>query len=260
MGSGAARIYNIVTIIFIVLTLLLCGWVATRFVAPPVEAGPGVVIPTEAVLPTVTPSATATATDLPTFTPVPTQTLVPSITPIPSSTPSLTPTITLTLTPSPSATITTTATITGTPLPTETGTATTPPTPLPSPTGPTPSPFPFAQSGDTVSFGQNFANSAGCAWQGIGGQVFDINNQPLTGIRVRVYGQGFDTTTTSGTNSLYGPAGWEVTLATTISSSTYVVELQSQQGTVISPAVTVAFPGSCTSNLGQVNFQQTRPF
>jgi hypothetical protein len=39
------------------------------------------------------------------------------------------------------------------------------------------------------------------------------------------------------------------------------VELQSQQGTIISPQVTVTYEGgNCSKNLALVNFEQTRPF
>ena len=256
-GSG---IYNLITIIFLVLSLVACGIVLWLMLQAPVAQVDVGVIPTAIVLPTLTPSATATNTPLPTFTSTATQTLIPSITPVPTNTPTLTltPTVTLTLAP--------TITITNTPGPTPTATATfTPtntdvPTAAPSPTGPTPSPYPFALSDAQPNFTVNFANTAGCAWQGIGGQVYDVNGNPLTNIRVHVFGQNFDQYTSSGTNSLYGVSGWEISVGTTISASTFVVELLSAQGTLISPSITVAFPGDCSRNLALVNFSQTRPF
>ena len=264
MSRGSSAIYNIVAIVFLILSILACIYVVWQFTSTPATSAVEAFVPTVAVLPTLTASATATATDLPTATPTPTQTLVPSITPAPTHTPAPTATPvppTATLTPEPSATAT------GTPPPTETGTATAtatnlpPPTLEPSPTGPTPSPFPFDVRGDGANFTTNFANTAGCAWQGIGGQVFDVNGSPLTNIQVHVFGvNNFDQYTVSGSNSLYGAGGWEISVGTTISASNYVVELITTQGTRISSQVTVSFPGDCTRNLALVNFIQTRPF
>jgi hypothetical protein len=124
-----------------------------------------------------------------------------------------------------------------------------------------PSPFPFTLRNNQVAFTTNFANSAGCNWQGFGGAVFDLNGQPLDGIRIHVYdGQTVDLFTASGTNTLYGRGGWELQVANAINAQTYYIELQSAEGTNVSPTVQVTFPGSCQGNLAVVNFEQTRPF
>lgn len=264
MSKGSSVIYNIIAIIFLILSVIACIYVVWQFASAPASSAAEAAVPTVAVLPTLTASATATATDLPTATPTPTQTLVPSITPVPTQTPVPTATPlppTATLTPIPSQTAT------ATPPPTETGTATAtatdtpPPTLEPSPTGPTPSPFPFDVRGGGANFTTNFANTAGCAWQGIGGQVFDVNGSPLTNIQVHVFGDNnFDQYTVSGSNSLYGVGGWEISVGTVTSPSSYIVELVTTQGTRISSQVAVTFPGDCTRNLALVNFIQTRPF
>lgn len=250
---GNTRIFNIITIVFVVLTVLWLLFVITRLLAPPVAVQEAAVLPTALVLPSVTPSLTPTNTLTPTHTLTPTQTLTPTITPPP------------TFTPEPSATITDTPAPTFTPTETPTPLATFTPEPSATPTGPTPtftptiSPFPFDLRNSTITFTQNTYNSAGCAWQGIGGQVTDTTGQPLNGIRVHVFGAGIDAFTTSGDNTLYGAAGWEVPVDTVINGNTYFVELQSAQGTVISPRVQVAFPNDCTQNLAFLTFQQTRP-
>ncbi len=77
----------------------------------------------------------------------------------------------------------------------------------------------------------NFANTAGCSWQGIGGQVFDLTGLPLQQMRVHVFGQGVDVYTASGSNTLYGLSGWEVPLNSSLTGNSYIVELQSAQGT-----------------------------
>jgi hypothetical protein len=261
--SGASRLYNIIAIVFLILSILACIGVVAWVVSTPAPPAAAVAIPTQIVLPTLTPSATLTATPRATNTPLPTFTLVPSITPLPSATP-ITPTATLTLTttPTPLPTIT----ITNTPGPTPTSTVTLTatntdiPTALPSPTGPTPSPFPFQLRGNQVQYLANFANTAGCAWQGIGGQVFDVNGNPLDGIQVAVYNQSFNQITQSGTNSFYGAGGWEVTVGTAAAPQQFIVELRSQLGVTISNPVNVSFPGDCGQNVAVVNFDQTRPF
>lgn len=127
-----------------------------------------------------------------------------------------------------------------------------------APTEPPPSPYPFALR-DQVIFTTNFANTAGCSWQGIGGQVFDMQGFPLTQVRVHVFGGGVDLYTASGTNTLYGQSGWEVPLSNITNNNTYIVELQTAQGTIISPQIQVTFRNNCAENLALVNFQQTRP-
>ena len=62
----------------------------------------------------------------------------------------------------------------------------------------------------------------------------------------------------SGSNSLYGAAGWEVAIDNKITNLSYFVELQSAGGTIISPRITVAFPSNCDQNLALVNFSQVR--
>ncbi len=284
MGRGSNRIYNILSIIFLVLAFVVLLVVAGRMTQPPIFIPtPVVILPTAAFLPTFTPTNT--------HTPVP-PTITPSNTPEPTFTETYTwtPTFTWTLIPTreltavpptqtftpepptltgaPSATITPSLTITFTLTPSAIPSATQPLPPsstpnnfTPQPTEPPPSPFPFAlRDNQPPTYTLNFANSAGCSWQGIGGQVSDMSAQAIGGIRVHVYGSGIDTYTSSGSNSLYGASGWEVPLSNTVNTNIYFVELQSQGGTIISETVQVRFSGVCQQNLALVNFAQTRPF
>lgn len=252
MKDGKSTLYNIISLIFLVLTVLAIVFVIVRLNGPAIEP------PVEAAVPTARELPSATATEIPTRTQVPTFTFTPTDTLTP--TPSLSPTPTTTVSP----TITETATATETPPATETPANSPTPTPTETPTGPTPtqpptlSPYLYDLRQGQVIFTQNFANAAGCAWQGIGGQVFDINGAPLNGLKVHVFNNGFDRIVDSGTNSLYGPGGWEVPLDNKISAATYFVELLSPAGTVISPRVNVVFPSDCARNVGLVNFIQTR--
>jgi hypothetical protein len=231
---------------------------------------PVVNIPTVAALPTVTPTETPTITPLPswTITPLPTETatntdaptLTPSNTPLPSATFTETLTASITFTVPPSLTITNTIVPSLTPNVTDTETLTPTRDFTSQPTEPPPSPFPFDLKDGQVIFTTNFANTAGCAWQGIGGQVFDINDQPLTQIRVHVFGSGIDTYAVSGSNTLYGISGWEIPVGNVVMGNSYLVELQTSQGTIISSQVPVTFVPDCNRNLALVNFKQTRPF
>jgi hypothetical protein len=321
MGQSA-RIYNLITLVFLLMSCVAAAVVGFLLSQPPPQPPQrSIVLPTAFQLPTLTPTFTPTNTLPPTPTPLPSDTPLPSNTPSPiptllpsqpTNTPSPTPPsafetlqalqtqIVLTNsalsaaqaaelavtaaastraaivslpTSAPTVTFTPSATITPTPFieptspasPTRaqpagpTPTFTLPPTLPPLITGPTESPFPFAAR-DQVIFTQNFANTAGCSWQGVGGQVFDLNGQPLTNIRVHVFGSGVDLFAVSGSNTLYGASGWEIQLGNSIAANSYIVELQSAQGTIISPQVAITFPADCARNLAVVNFVQTRPF
>ena len=212
-------------------------------------------IPTAYIPPTETPSSTPTDTLTPTHTYTPTDTLTPtetrsptpSITPSPtiSDTPTITYTPSSTYTPSASPTFTPTATPTG---PTETFT-------------PTTIPYLYALRDNQVILTANSFNSAGCAWQGIGGQVFDTAGGEKTtasGLMVHVFGPNVDQKEPVGSNSIYGLSGWEVEVDTKINANTYFVELQSGSGTIISPRIQVTFPQDCAKNVALVRFVQTR--
>ncbi len=266
-GEGPNRIYNAITVLFLIFTvicivltiLFAAGLMPVPFLAPRSMA-----IPQAAVLPT------STITNTP---PPPTWTYTPTKTPTPSSTPTETSTVT------PSLTITATAGPTDTPsiTPTASDTPTATPsasfTPSMTPTGPTPtftftpSPFPFAVRGGAsgVVFTANFANTAGCAWQGVAGQVFDLGNNPVHGYQIRVTGSGLGqggagVIVGTGSNTIYGNSGWEVAVSGQTSNNTYFVELLTPSGTVVSPAVQITFPNNCAQNLALVNFEQTRQY
>ncbi len=263
-GEGRNRVFNLLTMLFLLFTvicLVLTVIFAAGLMPVPFLAPRAVTIPDVALVPT----PTITHTPIP-----PTWTFTPSKTPTATSTPTASPSVT------PSLTITSTAGPTETPsiTPTATGTFTETPTetftPSVTPTGPTPtytptaSPFPFILRGGVV-FTANFANTAGCAWQGVGGQVFGLGGQGLLGYQVRVTGPGLGeggagVIVGTGSNTLYGSSGWEVYVSGQTNNNTYFVELISPSGTVVSPAVQVSFPNNCAQNLALVNFDQTRPF
>jgi hypothetical protein len=268
LGEGQNRIYNFIALTFLLLTVLcvvLTVVFASGSLSVPLLAPNDLVVPQSAVLPT----ATSTIAPPPaTWTPTPTKTATPTNTVTTTST--VTPSLTITATAGP----TDTPTITATASDTATSTPSLTYTPSITPTGPTPtftftpSPFPFTLRGGAtgVVFTANFANTAGCAWQGVGGQVFGMGGEGLTGYQIRVTGPGLGeggagVIVATGSNTLYGaPSGWEAFVSGQTNASSYFVELLTSSGTVVSPAIQVTFPNNCAQNLAIVNFQQTRSF
>ncbi len=258
MRSGTSQVYNIISIVFLALSGVAIVVFAILLLRPVPQAEDVAALPTRFVPPTATATFTPSTTPTPTRTPFPTlpPTETATNTPVPSDTP--TPSLTPTIGASPTATITNTPTMTFTPAETDT------PTPTATPTGPTPTvppPLPFALLTEPT-YTQNTFNSAGCSWQGIGGQVLGINEQPYTGpqLVVHVYTaqQEFPRVNT-GTNSVYGPAGFEVAVAQQlIPNTTYFVDLETVNGTKIAPTVQVTFPGTCDRNVAILTYVQLR--
>lgn len=265
MGTGSSLLFNIVSLVFTALTiivLMLVIGIAGDAVTPPFFAPePTSIPPTSALDLGITP----TRPFIPTFTPsnTPDVTNTPTETPTPSATSTETPTATNTGTQAPVPTFT--------PLPSEPPAVAAEPersaTPsfTPSPPGPEPSasptdsPYRFILQPGTPTVRENFANSQGCGWQGIAGQVVDQNGDPVIGVQVRVLDAvGSPQYTISGTNSAYGPSGWEIGLGTTPSASTYTVQLWSENQGEMSPSVEIRFTGTCDQNLALVNFVRTR--
>jgi hypothetical protein len=260
VGRNSDLLYNLISIFFLLATVVTVGVVGALMLQPPPERD------LSALLPTVVPSRTPTLTPTPTltFTASPTS-LPPTFTPTPTHT--LTPTITPTFTPtiSPSPTITDTPSITPTPVATDTPTITPTFTPSPTATGstatftPSQSPFLFDLR-EPVTYRANFANTAGCTWQGVGGQVLGVDGTPYTGqLQVRAYNNQIDRVVAIGTNSLYGQtSGWEIPLDTNINNQIYFLQLESINGTRLSPVIQLQYTNSCDFNVGIVNFIQTR--
>lgn len=249
---------SLITGILIILTLLAVCALGIAFISPDLlrntplgslQTNNPPQLPTlaaVAILPTVadtpTPILLATWTpviEIPTFTVRPTSTLRP--TPIPSQT-SIIPTIT--------------PTFTATPTPTETGTPTPPgPTPTPSPTR---SSFPFTKSDTSPFYLQNSANSAGCDWMGVAGEVLDLNRNPVPvgSYRVHVWGSGIDERVVVGGAPAYSPSGWEQFLFNSPVTRQYNVQLETDSGTAVSQVYSIDTRASCSQNLVRLDFLQ----
>jgi hypothetical protein len=254
--------FNFIAIVFFILTLAVITALVAILASPPLPAQV-VDLPTIAPpLPTLTPTATHTPTFPPTFTPSPTRT--------PTLTPSTTPTSTFTVTPSPTSTFTVTPspTITDTPGPTSTPTDTATITLTPTATGPTSVPtatdIPYAfRLREEVRFVANFANTLGCSWQGMGGQVFSVDGAEIIGeyyVHVFNAANTFSQRVRIGTNSFYGPAsGWELQVSNFVNGETYFVQLETPFSQV-SPRIQVTFRSDCFQNVALITFEQSRPF
>jgi hypothetical protein len=275
-GNGCA---NLVTFFFLLLTLLVCavvGLLLTRAVPPPVALAPRTPTLAEVkAIPTDTPTATPSLTPLPSNTLPPTSTLRPTNTPTPSRT--VPPTLTPSETPSPTLTpqpptetlppsitpIPPTASNTRRPTITLTPSRTLPPTRDPNLPTNTPTGFPFRIQQGTPQLVANTDAATGCAFQGIGGQVFDQQGRPVLNVQIVVTSKTNATvnlTLTPGSNPNYGNSGWLAQVGAQAARGTFEVEVRNTQGVSLSPKATINFPGTCEQNLALVNFQQTRPF
>lgn len=258
-NQGGAWLINILTIalvvgaIAVVILLVLILLVPNNFVADLIASTEEVPTPTLAftaeALPTMTATVPPTNTpenSLPsTNTPPPveeTATQVPINTIPPTLTPSITPTF-----PPP------TPTRTPTPTPTDT------PTPGPTPTvTSTRSPFPFTKDLVSPQYLQNYANSAGCNWMGIAGEVFDIEGNPVPhgGYVVHIWDAGIDARVTVGDAPAYGPSGYEQFLFDAPRVQENNVQLETSSGTAVSQVYRIQTRASCNQNLIYIVFVQ----
>jgi len=264
MGNNNAQIFNIISIVFLLLTVLTVVFVVIQFGNEPDDSEQAVDI---ALLPTVRPTATATATATATVTP--TATVPPTFTSTPTDTPTFTPTLTQTTTATATSTITETPGPTLTPSDTPTAsvspTPTETPTPLfsPTPTGtatPSESPFFFEVAAGPVF--QANTNSAGCAFQAIGGSMLGLDGLELgRQLQISVIGPDVDRVRLTGSDTRYGASsGWEVPVANGITTSEYIVRVESLGGTPLIQDIRVQFPGNCNQNIAIITFRQIRPF
>ncbi len=118
------------------------------------------------------------------------------------------------------------------------------------------------QSGSPVQI-QNFVNStAGCAWQGIAGQVFDNDGTPIKNIVVKAGGTWNGATVNllgmTGAASNYGEGGYELVLGTKVlaTTNTVWVQLYDLAGKALTEKVYVSTSTDCTKNLVLLNFKE----
>jgi len=104
-----------------------------------------------------------------------------------------------------------------------------------------------------------------CNWLGVGGQVFDILGNPLTGIKIRLGGFSVDEEfefryTKSGDSIIFGDSGYEFELGDkpVYSPSGKWVQLIDKEGLPLSAKVHFSTTGHCTQNWIKIDFKQVR--
>ena len=231
------RLYNILTVAFLLLTLSLCGVFLAILVNPYASVNP---FPPATPIP---PTITSTITPIqppPTWTPIPTD--------VPTATNTPRPTFTIKPTNTPFTLVTPNT-----------------PTDVPSPTRtvrPTGVPY-----GNTVQYfdSTTFRPETTCGNFLVAGQVLDSRNNPVIGLIVRlggsVPGKSFNNpvlTTLTGIVPAYGPSGFEFDLgvAPVTSNKTLWVQLFGQSGEPLSEQVFLTTSGDCDKNLILIRFKQ----
>jgi hypothetical protein len=224
-------LWNTLTAIFIIGSVLAAIYFVLLFADPTTKLNPypPPTLPALVQLPTSTPTLVMMPA---TWTPQPTATVLPTITPQPLD---LTSTLPQDVTPTVYSTDNN-------------------------------SKYPFASKGDPAAFANTtYHPNSDCNWQGIAGQVWDIQGRPLIGYRVHLQGyynsKTIDLTTLSGgAQAWYGESGFEFVLGNTPVDSTnqLTIQLEDQSYMAISNKVTLNTYSDCAKNLVMVNFQQVR--
>ncbi len=127
-------------------------------------------------------------------------------------------------------------------------------TPAPTAIG-TESPFTFVTS--PVLYAPN-SNELGCNWWSIAGTVSDFDNNPISGYRISVTGNGIDETVFSGASQAFGAGGYELPLVGTPQEALFTVQLLTAQDVPLSDEISVTTRSDCDGNVTVINFIQNR--
>jgi hypothetical protein len=140
------------------------------------------------------------------------------------------------------------------------------PTPTPTLTRP-PQGYPYeVLRGSPLATQNIYHPELECAWMGVGGQVFDINNAPVIGLIVHLGGNlpgvALQTPLMSltGVALNYGPSGYEFQLADQpiASRQSLWIQLLDQQASPVSDKILFDTFADCNRNLILVNFKRVR--
>jgi hypothetical protein len=197
----------------------------------------------------ITGDATPTTTDIAATNAPPTVIVTTAVTPVVTNTPKPTATK-IPATPTATATKVPTATATATKVPTATATATS-------------IPMTFGVQPATPVYMVNFAHTAaGCAWQGVAGQVFDSSNNPVTNYVVKITGSYNGSTismlgvTGMVSGNPYGPGSYEIVLGTKPINSVDLLNIQvfTSSGQALTDPLKFSTSSDCSKNLIIINF------
>lgn len=177
--------------------------------------------------------------------------------------PTATPTVVgslVTLAPSPSPSVTQTATA----VPTSTSTATQTLTPTVTPT-PTLELRPFILMGEPETMSSALIRpQLGCEWLVIAGQVWDLQDAPVTGLTLHLYGEldGYtiDRFVLTGSAAVYGESGFEFAMENMLidSEDSLYIQLVDANALPLSHPYAIQTFDDCQRNLILVNFKQVR--
>lgn len=143
--------------------------------------------------------------------------------------------------------------------------------PSETPDGPTPTTqigsqvYTFAlQAAPSAVRSDTFKPETGCSWQGVAGQVLDMQGRHLVNIGIMLKGtyngKTLSTQTISGTHTEYGDSGYEFQLGDTPIDSTGLLSIQlvDQSGMPLSEQVLFNTYATCDKNLVLINFKQVK--
>jgi hypothetical protein len=230
-------LWNLLTVLVLVGAVCVVSYFVMIFVNPQsaLNPFPPPTLPPMMVLPTSTPTSIAQLP--PTWTPEPTREPTLTLTPGPTQTPTRTPTQLVLPSPLP-------------PTETPTATATQPPE--------------FLLSGGVQHRRSTAVNGLPCTWMGVGGNIVDLDGNPVQGLTV-LLGGAYETkplnkTVLSGTAPVFGEGGYEIQIADDPgrSNNTMYVQLFSPTGLAVSPQYFFSTYDECERNLIQLNFAQSQ--
>lgn len=261
--DSASVIWNILTVIFLLMTLCICIGVGVLLINPQnsLNPFPPPTMPVEAEYPTATPTPksvlpptwTPAPTILPSETPLPTDTLIPTNTSVPTNTTPPTEAVA-----SPSTTVETPPETPGEGSPSATPEQQATETPSES--------MPFVlHPGDPVAINNIAYPEAGCNWMGVGGRAFDLSGAAIEeGLFVQlggtINGEPVELLGMIGMVDNYGPGSYEFVLGEEPIASTQIlwVQLFDQAMLPLSEQIYFDTYADCDRNLILINFNQVR--
>lgn len=250
--SGSTALYNVVSILFLLLTVLTIAAVVGIYLNPnaPYNIFPpagGAAVPTAFVIPTLTATQEGAEDLPPSWTPSPSPTVAgggaqPAATPTPAVTAAAAPTLTLS---GPTA---------------QPGQETLTPAQTPSSFQPTLAAFPFTLQEGVPAFTENPEENGGCEALYIVGQVFDLDEQPIDGLAVWVTGDNFETPDITKFNDRYGPGSYEILVNSAPIEAEFEIQLWTVSAQALSDKTVIRTRATCEENLIFVNFVQNHEY
>jgi hypothetical protein len=120
----------------------------------------------------------------------------------------------------------------------------------------------YIPQGGTPANIANFVQpDAGCKWTGVGGQVFDVNGSPVSGVVIKISGpfggQNLLRYAVSGSSQQFGAGGFDLYLSDApINTKSLSAQLVDVSGLPLGPSILVPTSSACTANLAVINFRQ----